>query len=100
MIHNFESWRTATEATYKDGKLRHYHRVQDDVWRSVRNLLQRLLCMRIDGNAPGCLSLDDEACNALLVFLDEMQLAYIHPRSTSAKFYFETKKKALPSPNV
>lgn len=86
MIHNFESWRKATEERYKSFALAHYHKVDDELAFSVLNLLRQIVIKRVDKGEHVSIHISEEQAQIIVDFLDQMNLAYIHPRSSSARY--------------
>lgn len=86
MVHNFESWRKATEERYKSFALAHYHKVDDELAFSVLNLLRQIVIKRVDKGANVSILISEEQAQCIVDFLDQMKLAYIHPRSSSARY--------------
>jgi len=85
----FNSWRKRQQERFATCSSMHYHRVDDSCYLVVVHLLRYLLTSRIDSQSKAVLvNLSDELANTLLDFLDQMEYAYMHPRSTSAKFRF------------
>lgn len=83
MVHNFESWRNATQNAHKPSGLAHFHLCSDSAFFDVSKLLRSLCVSYVEKQQ---IQLSQDIINSCLCFLDEMQFAYIHPRSTSAKF--------------
>lgn len=96
MFHNseFQSWRKVKQSAFDSYINMHYHKVSDECYFVVRDLLQSLLRARVELGGTFVVSMTDEGCRSVLDFLNQMQLAYIHPRSTSAKFLFSLEKRA------
>lgn len=66
--------------------LTHYHKVDTFLWFYVSGILRRLIVRAVEDSPLGCgASLSLPEADALLQFLDEMQFAYMHPRSTSRR---------------
>ena len=86
MIHNFESWRKATEERYQSFALAHYHKVDDELCFSVLNLLRQVVIKRVDKGEHVSIHISEEQAQCIVDFLDQMNLAYIHPRSSSARY--------------
>ena len=86
MVHNFESWRKATEERYKSFALAHYHKVDDELCFSVLNLLRQIVIRRVDKGENVSIHISEEQAQCIVDFLDQMNLAYIHPRSSSARY--------------
>lgn len=86
MIHNFESWRKATEERYKSFALAHFHKVDDELCFSVLNLLRQVVIKRVDKGEHVSIHISEEQAQCIVDFLDQMNLAYIHPRSSSARY--------------
>lgn len=86
MVHNFESWRKATEERYKSFALAHYHKVDDELAFSVLNLLRQIVIRRVDKGEHVSIHISEEQAQCIVDFLDQMNLAYIHPRSYSARY--------------
>lgn len=64
--------------------LAHYHRVDTCLWLSVARCLQRLVVSVLENpSAPDCSWLERSHVDNLLMFLDEMEFGYVHPRRTS-----------------
>lgn len=82
MIYNLELW---LKAIRKPIGLSHYHRVNDGVYFSVCEFLTALLCVRLKGKGTVGVTLTDELCEAVLLFISQMENGYRHPRSTSQK---------------
>jgi hypothetical protein len=101
MIHNFESWRQAKQAAFVDNfHDMHYHRCSDTTYRLVSSLLQHLLSAWVKSyHAPVSVRFSQEQAELMFAFLDQMQLAYIHPRSSSHRFLMalEYSPSATPS---
>lgn len=102
MINNFESWRKAKQQHFSvPHTLMHYHRVSDVAWGDVANFLMFVLKVRVDTFSQQItFVLSDNLANSMLQFLDEMRFAYIHPRSTSARYDFLFEGKNLPVPTT
>lgn len=94
---NFDAWRRSMMSQRQVAAEMHYHKVSDVNWHQVSHLL-RTLCVRfVEGHhKPITLSLSLDMVETLLSFVDEMQFAYIHPRSSSAKFLARNLTPALP----
>ena len=86
MVHNFESWRKATEERYKSFALAHFHKVDDELCFSVLNLLRQVVIKRVDKGEHVSVHISEEQAQIIIDFLDQMNLAYIHPRSSSARY--------------
>ena len=87
--HAYETWRKQKQSLYDCDGLTHYHRVSDSLLRDVSILLRSLLLHYVDaGTRPLTLCLSYDQANSIFLFLDEMQCAYLHPRSTSARMMF------------
>lgn len=86
MVHSFESWRKATEERYKSFALAHYHKVDDELCFSVLNLLRQVVIKRVDKGELVSIHISEEQAQIIVDFLDQMNLAYIHPRSSSARY--------------
>ena len=86
MVHNFESWRKATEERYKSFALAHFHKVDDELCFSVLNLLRQVVIKRVDKGEHVSVHISEEQAQIIVDFLDQMNLAYIHPRSSSARY--------------
>lgn len=94
MVNNFESWRKATQERYSQCLDMYYVRVSQEVCRSVCNVLQKLLAQRVNnGSKHVSLYLTDGLANNMLDFLDQVEFAYMHPRSTSARIHFLKKER-------
>lgn len=94
---NFDAWRQSMMSRHQVAAEMHYHKVSDVNWHQVSHLL-RTLCVRfVEGHhKPITLNLSSDLVESLLSFVDEMQFAYIHPRSSSAKFLARNLTPALP----
>lgn len=85
----FNSWRKRQQERFATCSSMHYHRVDDSCYLVVVHLLRYLLTSRIVSQSKAVLvDLNDELADTLLDFLDQMEYAYMHPRSTSAKYRF------------
>lgn len=96
MIYNFEAWRRAKQKQFADGQLRHYHRCTDCSYYLVREILQKI-CSKWVGEHQRRFTISPSEFEVDLIFnfLTEMEVGYIHPRSTSARYLF--KKTACES---
>lgn len=94
---NFDAWRRSMMSQHQVEAEMHYHKVSDVNWHQVSHLL-RTLCVRfVEGHhKPVTLNLSSDLVESLLSFVDEMQFAYIHPRSSSAKFLARNLTSAIP----
>lgn len=100
MVKTFDSWRNAQMSRFAPfACTMRYHRIDADSASVIVQLLRSLLKARLSsGKNVVTLSLSDDVYDAFLLFLDEFRYAYIHPRSTSAKFDFVKQlKTACPS---
>lgn len=98
MIHNFESWRQSTMRKFEfSNASRHYHRVDDEVYYAVSDLLKSLLKAKVEHNGEISVSLSNSLADMVYEFLLQMELSYIHPRSDSAKFLFARLSPARPA---
>ena len=89
MINKFEEWRKAKLSAAECRTLAHYHKVEDCVLRDVFALVQGILIVRVEkGSRALTLRVSDSLANSLMMFLEQMRYAYMHPRSTSARFLF------------
>lgn len=74
---------------YDSGQAMHYHRCSDAVWFAVRDLLTTLCTSYVNlRQSEVSVSFSRRHVEDLFVFVNEMDLAYIHPRSDSAKFIY------------
>lgn len=93
--HAFETWRKQKQLVYDCNGISHYHRVSDCLLRDVTNLLRSLLRHYLAAGArPLTLCLDYEQANSIFLFLDEMECAYLHPRSTSARIMYAASESS------
>lgn len=75
-----------------------YHRVDIVTWYVVREILQRLIREALQDekcNAASPVSLDD--ADTLLLFLNEMEVGYLHPRRTSPSFILSSRRRPAAS---
>lgn len=95
---DFNSWRQRKMSYYARFDCeRHYHRCSDLSYSCVAEFLQQLIAYRINnGSGKVVVTITDEFADAALAFLDEMQFAYIHPRSTSHKFIMNRENGKSP----
>lgn len=84
MVHNFESWRKSTQSKYT--ALAHFHKVEDQVSFPVIKFIQQLIVARVNVGTKITITLDESTTQSLLSFCEQFTHAYIHPRSTSAKY--------------
>lgn len=84
MVHNFESWRKSTQSKYT--ALAHYHKVEDQVSFPVIKFIQQLIVARVNHGTVLKVHIDESTAQSLLSFCEQFTHAYIHPRSTSARF--------------
>lgn len=88
MLQSFHEWRVAKMHAAETSGM-HYYRVDLAVWLDVRSLLQSLLSRRVSSGANRFrLSLTDTQLDTILLFLQQMQCGYMHPRSTSARYQY------------
>lgn len=104
MLHNFESWRKAKQKRFEPYEFEmHYHKCADSCYKFVAALLQSLVSNFVSSqHRPQVVQLSVEHAQILLDFLEQMQFAYIHPRSTSARYLMvrECAFSSLLTPNV
>lgn len=95
----FNSWRLRQQERFNNCSSMHFHRVSDGAYSVVVHLLRYLLTSRINSQSQIVnVNVSDELSNSLLDFLDEMEFAYMHPRSTSARYrYVQLNRTAIPS---
>lgn len=93
MEKKFNKWRCQQMTLYSDGGgLAHYHRCSDALYGYVRKFCIFFIKKKIDLGETSCeVRLSDDLIQNLYSFLMEMELSYIHPRSTSAHFLFSRK---------
>lgn len=88
MLQSFHEWRVAKMQAAETSGM-HYYRVDLAVWLDVRSLLQSLLSKRVNsGRNRFRLSLTDTQLDTILLFIEQMQCGYMHPRSTSARYQY------------
>lgn len=88
MLQNFSEWRNATMQSAKSADM-HYHLCDDGAWMDVSKFLRGFLQKRVNqGQNRFSIKLTDEFAEILLLFLTQMETAYMHPRSTSARILF------------
>ena len=89
MINKFEEWRKAKQCAAECRTLAHYHKVEDCVLRDVYALVKGILVVRVEtGSSKIMLRVSDSLANSLMMFMEQMRYAYLHPRSSSARFLF------------
>ena len=82
MVHNFESWRKSTQEKHRPDGVSHYHLCSDLAFYAVAELLKSLCVSFVERRQ---MKVRQEQIDNVLLFLDEMQFAYLHPRSSSAR---------------
>lgn len=90
-IQNFESWRKAKQAAVAPSGAAHFHLVEDNVYLHVSNLLMSICASAVCSRAMILQNVSDNTLNAIMLFVDQMRDAYIHPRSTSHRFRFASE---------
>lgn len=85
----FEIWRKSHVLPPDVAATMHYHRCSDGVYFDVRAFLTALLHAGVTKCRHSVkVSLTADFLNSVLQFVDEMDISYIHPRSTSARYHF------------
>lgn len=65
----------------------HFHQVDTFLWYDVRQFLKSLLRLRVRSGATRfIIDLPDETAEELLLFIEEMQTLYEHPRADSRRW--------------
>lgn len=99
MQNNFHRWREAKQASFTSIPDMHFHKCSDIHFGVVRDLLQTIVsCYVSHGQRKFVLQPSEFDINCFLLFLDEMQFAYIHPRSTSARVAYVRTFKSSATP--
>ncbi len=61
-----------------------FHKVDPMLWYSVESILREIATVRIEqGHGDFVFSLDDEQVDLIILFINQMQLGYLHPNSCS-----------------
>lgn len=85
----FEIWRKSHVLPPDVAAIMHYHRCSDAVYFDVRAFLTTLLHAGVTKCRRSVkISLTADFLNSVLQFVNEMDISYIHPRSTSARYHF------------
>lgn len=88
MVSNFNDWRRANMQRFTNASM-HYYRIDDEVIRYFHNFFATLLKFRVESNSRQILlNITDEFADTALDLLDQIDNAYMHPRSTSARVRF------------
>lgn len=83
----FEPWRQKKIKAFKSLKSAHYFRVEDSVLRSIVSMCQNVISSRVQkGRHRVSVDVTDDLANDILAFVEQVKFAYIHPRSTSARY--------------
>lgn len=62
----------------------HFHYVDSLTWLCIRSMMQRLVVARLEqGRATLCFNMSEDDCDYVLDFLEQMDIAYLHPRRDS-----------------
>lgn len=87
MLQNFEEWRKTRPAIPAEIRATmHYHLVSDSAYNLVFSILKGFLCNYVEkGQTRLSVRLNRDAAELLFMFLDQMETAYLHPRSFSAR---------------
>jgi hypothetical protein len=98
MLQSFDEWRKTTMSNHAPQGVAHYHLCGDLVFSSVANFLRSCLVERVESNRDFVnVCVDEDTADSILIFLDEMRVAYLHPRSDAAKYIFaQLKASAKP----
>ena len=95
MLQSFQEWRKATMSNHAPQGVAHYHLCGDCVYSSVSDFLRSCLVERVESNRDYVnVCVDEDTANSILLFLDEMRFAYLHPRSDAAKYIFARLKNS------
>lgn len=74
--------------------LTHYHRVGTCLWMEVRAMIESLVVSSMLGEPPfGGSPLSTYQVESLWYFLDEMEVGYVHPRSSSARICLSRRRR-------
>lgn len=88
MLNKFDQWRRANMQRFSNACM-HYYRIDDEVIAFFCNFLTSVLRNRVENNSRTIvLNITDDFADAALDLLDQVDNAYIHPRSTSARVRF------------
>lgn len=88
----FEPWRQKKIKAYESLKSAHYFRVEDSVLRSIVSMCQSVITSRVEkGRREVLVNVNDDLANDILAFVEQVKFAYIHPRSTSARFAMQSE---------
>lgn len=83
----FEPWRQKKIKAFESLKSAHYFRVEDSVLRSIVSMCQSVITSRVEkGRHKVLVNVNDDLANDILAFVEQVKFAYIHPRSTSARY--------------
>lgn len=86
---DFEAWRKSHEPRPEVAGLMHFHRCSDALYRDIRNFLREICRRRVEcGQRQIRIIPSQSLIESCFLFCDEMDTAYMHPRSTSARFTF------------
>ena len=98
MLQSFDQWRKAHEARFADITTMHYHRVDTVLWLDFSRYLLDMQRQRPYAGKALTVRFPLAFFDQLDAFLDQMRFAYIHPRSTSARYDFaKANRTANPS---
>lgn len=89
----FEPWRQKKIKAFESLKSAHYFRVEDSVLRSIISICQNVISSRVEKSRHEVLvNVKDDLTNEILAFVEQVKFAYIHPRSTSARYEMQKNK--------
>lgn len=75
--------------------LRLFHRVDTALWLCVARCLRRLILAKMENSdAPDVSWFTLDHVETLLMFLDEMECGYVHPRRTAIRFSVSLNRRA------
>lgn len=88
MVNNFETWRKATMSRFSGSTISHYHKCEDFLLRVIIDRLRKIIIARVNYGQRLTIQVDDEFADAIIPFIEQMTMGYLHPRCDSAKRLF------------
>lgn len=98
MIYNFENWRIARQAATAPQGAAHFHLVEDGLLNEVQKFLMALCRLKLQHQDYITIKMSDKSVGTISAFINQMNDAYIHPRSSSHRFRFAAESAIFANP--
>ena len=95
---DFKKWCDQMQALHGCSGSAHYHKCEDAAFCCVERLLQKIIVANVEKSLDvQLITLDGSTVQILFDWLMQMNFAYLHPRSSSARYAFT--QSHLPTPS-